>query len=155
MNRNIKYSFEILRVTRRNIINIVNSLSYEQCLQIPKGFSNSILWNLVHLYITPQLLFYGLSNNEKRMKDDLIDQFRKGSKGSNTVSEERFNEVVLDFVNNANQLESDYEKLSKTNFNKYTTSYNITLSSVEEVANFNNSHEALHFGVIMQLRKFV
>ncbi|MFT7612776.1 MAG: hypothetical protein ACI9J3_001742, partial [Parvicellaceae bacterium] len=38
-------------------------------------------------------------------------------------------------------------------FTEYTTSYNITLKTVEEAIAFSNMHEALHLGYAMAIKK--
>ena len=53
------------------------------------------------------------------------------------------------------KLESDYSNTIFSNYNSYTTSYNITLSSIEEAIQFNNVHDGLHFGYIMALKKVI
>ena len=40
-------------------------------------------------------------------------------------------------------------------YKSYTTSFNVTINSVEEGITFNNVHEGLHFGSILALRKLI
>ena len=51
--------------------------------------------------------------------------------------------------------ESDLKSGINWNYNSYTTSYNVTLNSIEEAIKFNNVHEGLHFGYAMAMKKLV
>lgn len=155
MTKDIQYSLEVLRVTRNNVLDLLNELSYEQLVKIPEGFNNSILWNAVHNITVQQLLCYRLSDLSLRVDDVFIDPFAKGSKGDEVISEEELVTFKKLYIETIKQLEEDYNNELFQTFKEYTTSYNITLKSVEDVINFNNTHEGLHFGYMMALKKLV
>ena len=155
MNQQIKYNLEILRATRQNTLKLVNHLSYDQLTTIPKGFSNSILWNFVHSIVSQQLLVYALSSNEMHLKKEIIDPFRKNSDGKAVLSKEDLEQVKGDYLDTINLLEKDIEMLMGSEFKSYPTSYNITLNSVEESINFSNTHEALHLGIMIAMSKLI
>ena len=53
----MKYQFEILKQTRANVLQAIESLSHEQMNQIPKGFNNNIVWNFCSsgvIYLFPK-----------------------------------------------------------------------------------------------------
>ena len=152
MNKN---DLHILRVTRKNILELLNNCTYQQVCQIPKGFSNSILWNFCHTAIVQQLLIYALSGKEMLIDKETIDLFRKGQKGTEVISETEYNNLKGRFISLADSLENDYAELVKLEYNSYTTSYNITLNSLDEAIAFNNTHEAVHFGIMMAQKKMV
>jgi hypothetical protein len=155
MTKELTYSLEVLGVTRNNVINLLDSLTYEQLTTIPEGYKNSILWNAVHNLTTQQLLCYKLSGLALRIDDVFVDGFAKGADGSALISEDQlpvFKKVYLETIET---LRKDYESGVFESYTAYTTSYNITLKSIEDVINFNNTHEGLHFGYMMALRKLV
>ena len=155
MDTQTKYNLEILRVTRQNTLDLINKYTYEQLTTIPKGFSNSMLWNFAHSIVAQQLLIYALSGNKMLLTDDIIDKFRKGGDGKEVLSKEEFNQLKKDYLTTVEQLEKDIEMLVNSEYKTYPTSYNITLNSAEEAINFSNAHEALHFGIIMAIGKLV
>ena len=55
------YTFDITLKTRTIFFKVLEDLSLEKLTTIPKGFSNTIFWNIKHVIITQQLLIYGLS----------------------------------------------------------------------------------------------
>ncbi len=152
MNKN---DIHILRVTRKNILELLENCTYEQVCIIPKGFSNSILWNFGHIAIVQQLLIYALSGKEMLIDKETVDLFRKGQTGKEIISEEEYLSLKERFLSFTDALEKDYEDLSKREYKSYTTSYNITLNSLDEAIAFNNTHEAVHFGVMMALKKLI
>jgi len=155
MTNQTQQDLNILKATRSNILELIKDLTFEQLTTIPNQFSNSILWNFVHLTVTEQLLCYGLSENEMTLDATIIDNFRKGSSGSNTMTESEFEEIKKLFIAQPLQLEKDFDKMTTSNYKEYATSYNFTLSSLEDAVRFNNAHEAMHYGIILSLKKLV
>ncbi len=71
------------------------------------------------------------------------------------MTETEYEDLKTTFIAQPLQLEKDFDALIKSTFNEYPTSYNYTLSSLEDAIRFNTVHEALHFGIIMSLIKIV
>lgn len=145
--------FNINLATRNNILKAIESLSIEQLNIIPKGFNNNIIWNVAHVLVTQQLLCYKMANQEMSLDDSFIDLFKKGTVADYEVTEE---EVVLlkeELISLSNKLEEDYSAGLFKEYNSYTTSYNVTLDTIEDAIQFNNIHEGLHLGYIMALKR--
>lgn len=153
----MKIDFTILSKTRANVKKLVTSCSLDQLNKIPEGFSNSIMWNFGHIVITQQLLCYKLSNTEMFVNNDLIEKYRKGSKpdSNSPVSQEEYDTLMSLFDRSPALMEADYENNRFGEYKEYTTSYGMTLSSIEEAIRFNNVHEAMHLGQCIFLKKFV
>ena len=147
--------FNILRITRNNILNLVEGLSVEQLNKIPEGFSNNIIWNVAHNIVTQQLLIYRLSGADVRISEEMIELYRKGSKPSTNVSGSEIESIKDLLIKTVDWLEEDFDGNIFSDYKEYTTSYNITLSSTEKAIMFNNTHEGLHLGYAMALRKLV
>lgn len=155
MTKDLEYSFEVLGVTRNNVINLLNELSYKELTTIPHGFNNTILWNAVHNLTVQQLLSYKLSGLDLKVDDKFIEPFKKGSTGKEIISEDELTEFKDVYIKTIEELKKDYESGVFKTFLEYTTSYNIRLKSIEDVINFNNTHEGLHFGYMMAMRRTI
>ncbi|HIP32659.1 MAG TPA: DinB family protein [Crocinitomicaceae bacterium] len=155
MNSSTKRDFEITRITRQNILTTIKELTFDQVTSIPNGFSNSILWNFMHNMVTQQLLTYSMVGVKCNLDQDIIDKFRKGSAGDNSISEKEFVTFKEKYISLINKTENDFHELQSHEFKTYTTSYNITLNSLEDSIQFINTHEGLHFGIMMALKKLV
>jgi hypothetical protein len=149
----ISYSLEVLKVTRTNVINFIDTLSYDELTKIPSGFNNSILWNAVHNLAVQQLLCYKLSGLTLNIPDKFLEGYTKGSDGKSFIAESELDEFKSLLLSTIELLSEDYTSGTFIKFTEYTTSYNITLKSVEDVINFNNTHEGLHFGYMMALKR--
>lgn len=141
--------------TRKNFLRIVNSLTNEQLNHIPEGFNNNIIWNFGHTIVTQQLLCYNLSGNRMYTDKELVHKYRIGTKPESLVSAdevELLKSMALDLVN---KFKADLKTDKFQEYKEYTTSYNVTLSNIEEAIKFNNIHEGLHLGYAMAIRKII
>ncbi|MGB0864556.1 MAG: DinB family protein [Saprospiraceae bacterium] len=151
----MKFQFEVLRVTRNNILKQLEGLSDEQLNVIPDGFNNNIIWNVAHVVATSQLLIYGLSGVEFTIPKSIIDANRKGSKPDAPYSAELIQQIKTLAVSTVDQLEKDYNAglFKEKAFKKYPTSYGITLENPENAITFNNVHESMHFETVKLLKR--
>ena len=145
--------FEILNITRSNILKTIEDLSLEQLNMVLTGFKNNIIWNVAHLVVTQQLLCYKLSGLEMYIDKDLVEKYKKGSEVDFIVNQEEVDNIKKLLMEFPNRLETDYNNSIFENYAEYPTSYNITLNSIEDAIQFNSAHEALHFGYIMAMKK--
>lgn len=146
---------QLLKTTRTNFLNLLNQLSLEQINQIPEGFSNNLIWNFGHLVVTQQILCYKLSGNEMYISDELINKYKKGSKPESDATLEEVEELKKLAFDLIDKLEKDYteNKTMFDSFTEYPTSYNYTLKNIEDTIIFNNTHEGVHYGYALALRK--
>lgn len=147
--------FEILNITRNNVLKTIEGLSLEQLNIVPSGFKNNIIWNVAHLVVTQQLLCYKLSGLDMYIDDAFVAKFKIGSVVDFKVTQEEVDAIKKQLLALPNQLEADYTNATFKSFAEYPTSYNVTLNSVEDAIQFNNVHEGLHFGYIMAMKKMV
>lgn len=147
--------FEITRVTRNNILGLIEDLTVSQLNTIPEGFKNNIIWHVGHLLATQQLLTYGLSGLDLLLSDNIIEEFRKGTKPEKAYSEDDIEELKFVFIEVINETEVDFNEGIFETFSEYSTSFGITLRSIDDAVTFNNVHEGLHMGLIMAMKKRV
>lgn len=153
--KDISTELQILKATRENTINLIQAHSLDQLNLIPEGFNNNLIWNFAHVIVTQQLLVYGLSGIKMYAEPELINAYRKGSKPGKLVDEDEYKIFMELAQSTIIDLEKDYNEGLFQEFKIYTTSYNITLTNVEEAIQFNNVHEGMHLGTCLALKKFV
>ena len=148
-------AIDILKVTRANILKIVDRYDLEQLNKIPEGFNNNLIWNFGHVVVTQQLLCYGLSKLPTQVPAELIDRYRKGSKPEGFVDQSEL-DVFKNFADSTiQQLETDLANGIFKEFKTYPTSYGITLGSIQDAVQFNNVHEGMHLGTMIALTKLI
>lgn len=137
------------------MLDAVKGFSSDRLNAIPNGFKNNLIWNLGHAAVTQQLLVYGRAGLPFKIDHKWIEEFRKGTKPSRAYSESEIEEIK-EFVGQTSiWLKEDFEQGAFEKYDKYETSYGVELNSVEDAIAFNNTHEAMHLGYIMSIRKLV
>ena len=145
-------SFEILRITRENILSIIEKMDYEQLNKIPPGFNNNLVWNLGHVIVTQQLLCYKLSGLDLKIDPELVDKYRKGSKPEGLVPQAEVDLLKNYALEMVKVMEADYNNKVFQAYNTYTTSFRITLDHIDKAIEFNNVHEGMHLGTMIALK---
>lgn len=151
----MEHIFETMRVTRNNILNTISGFSNEQLNRVPVGYSNNLVWNLGHVLVTQQLLVYRLSGQPGYLTDDFIDRFRKGTKPEGEVEQQEVNSIKLELLNIVDKTRKDWEAGKFQEYKEYPTSFGVNLLSATDALRFNNSHEALHLGYMMAMKKMI
>jgi hypothetical protein len=78
-------------VTLKNrtlLLKLIEKFSLDQLNTVPKGYRNSIFWNVAHTIVTQQLLVYGLSNTPLLVDSELVKSYKKDSKTVHEATEE-------------------------------------------------------------------
>lgn len=147
--------FNLLKISRNLVLKKIDGLTHEQLHKIPEGFKNNIAWNVAHLVVTQQLLHYKLSGLQCLVPDDLIENYRKGTAPTEEMSAEDFEEVKELLAGLPDTLEEDYNEGIFKEYTEYETSTGFVITSIDDAISFNNLHEGIHLGTIMDLYKLV
>ena len=144
--------FEILKVTRENVIKLIDQFTTEQLNEIPAGFSNNLIWNAGHILVTQQLLCYRLANFECLIEEKYLELFCKGTKPDGVIGEGDIAYIKAQMMATIGKLNNDFMSGKFGGYNNYPTSYGVTLKTIEEAIIFNNVHEGLHYGYMLALK---
>lgn len=148
-------AFKIWETNRNIYLKLLNHYTLEQLNTIPVGFSNNLVWNLGHIIVAQQGLVYRLSGLPMNVSMEMYDLYKNGSKPTGTTTRaevDQLKEMLLPLMHTTI---ADYHSGKFTGYTEYTTSTGFTLSSTEEAIAFNNYHEGLHLGLMMNIRKFI
>lgn len=149
------FNFDVTLKNRLVLKQFLDKFTLEELNKIPAGFNNNIFWNIAHTVVTQQMLVYNLSGQKMNVSDDLVANYRKGSKPEKEVEQEEVNKVKDLLLSTIEQTETDYKNGIFTNYKSYTVTTGTTLNSVEDAITFNNFHEGLHLGSILTLRRAI
>ncbi len=149
--------FEVIRASRKALLSLVEDLSTEQMNKIPNGFSNNLAWQMGHLVVSQQVLCYKLSNNELVIDPTLVDKYRNGSKPEGFISAEEIAQLKAYLLDTIDQLEKDLATDKFENYTPYTISTykGYRLEKIEDAVTFIVSHDGLHYGCSLMMKKFV
>lgn len=140
---------------RKAFKRIMDSLNIDQINHIPKGFNNNILWNCAHVIAVQQMLTYGLTNQPFTVDKEFVVRFAPGTKPEGYYTETYTNEIKTMLFTSMEQLNSDIKTESFSLFNPFFTALKFEINDLEKAVAFNQYHEAMHMGHILNLRKFL
>ncbi|MDQ8004039.1 MAG: DinB family protein [Pedobacter sp.] len=149
--------FEVIRASRKALLTLVEDLTTEQLNKIPTGFSNNLAWQMGHLVVSQQVLCYKLSNNELVIDPTLVDKYRNGSKPESFISAEEIVQIKAYLLDTIDQLEKDVAANKFDNYTPYTISTykGYRLEKIEDAIKFIVSHDGLHYGCSLMMKKFI
>lgn len=149
--------FEVIRASRKALLSLIEDLSTEQLNKIPEGFSNNLAWQIGHLVVSQQVLCYKLSDNELVIDPTLVDKYRNGSKPESFISAEEIAQIKAYLLDTIDQLEKDLATDKFANYTPYTISTykGYRLEKIEDAIKFIVSHDGLHYGCSLMMKKFV
>lgn len=145
----------LLTAARKNIAGLCARHSSEQLNLIPDGLNNNLIWNAGHVIATMELLTYGLAGLPTPSPRSFIDRYRKGSRPDGPASAEDLAYINEQLMASVDRLNTDLESLDWSNYKTYTTSFGVTLGSIDDAMAFNNMHETLHLGTMLAISKLV
>lgn len=151
----MKKEFDTLRASRKLMLKLVRNLNEEQLNVIPDGFNNNIVWNLGHLVVTQQMLWYGLANLDLLVPDEMVQKYKKGTTPTSAVLAEGIQTLKDLAIALPENSIADFNRGVFNSYSAYMTSVNVELATINDAIKFNNYHEGLHVGTIMALRKLV
>jgi len=146
------WNHNVVLKNRLLLSKFLEKFSLDQLNTVPKGYRNSIFWNVAHIVVTQQLLVYGLSNRPMLVDSDLVKTYKKDTKTVHEATEEELALVKTLLFSTIEQTKTDYDNGMFKNFTPYTTSLNVTLSTVDEAIQFNTFHEGIHLGYILAMK---
>jgi hypothetical protein len=148
-------TFNINQTSRNTIAIFLDNHTLEQLNTIPEGFSNNLIWNIGHIIVVQQMLVYNLSGLPMMVSEEMVSRYKRGTKPEHSVTQEEVDEFKKLLWSTLEQTKKDFAANIFKNFTEFTTMSGYTMKSAQEAMEFNNYHEAIHTGIMMQIRKFL
>ncbi len=150
-------TFDIIRTTRSNFLRLVDGLSEEQLNHVPAGFNNNIAWNLAHILVVQQTLCYVRMGFESQIPQPDMKRFGKGSKPDQWIGKEEIALFKSQVMEQIAQLEKDLRSgfFEEREYEKMLTSYGLTVDSLEYAISYLATHDALHYGYVLALKRAI
>lgn len=146
-----------IKASRNKLLSIVEELSTDEMNYIPAGFNNNLAWQIGHLVVTQQILCYKLSGQKYIIEEELIDSYKNGSRPEKYISAEEIDKMKGYLLSTVTQLEIDLKNGTFNNFTPYTISTypGFELNNVNDAITFMVSHDGLHYGCSIGLKRLV
>ena len=146
------WNYNVTLQNRKLLSKFLEKFSLNQLNKIPEGYRNSVFWNIAHTVVTQQLLVYGLSNTPFLITSELVNTYKKGTKTTHEATKEELVLIKSLLFSTIEQTKIDYENGVFENYTSYTTSLDVTLTTIEEAMSFNAFHEGIHLGYILAMK---
>jgi hypothetical protein len=147
--------FNINQTSRNTLSNFLENYTLEQLNTIPEGFSNNLIWNIGHIIVVQQMLVYNLSGLPMMVSEEMVTKYKRGTKPEHSVTQEEIDEFKKLLWATLDQTKKDFAAGIFKTFTAFTTMTGYTMKTAKEAMEFNNYHEAIHTGIMMQIRKFI
>ena len=148
-------TFKIWETTRKILLGYLEKYSLEQLNTLPDGFSNNLIWNIGHVIAVQQRLVYMGSGLPLNIPMELFDQYKPGTKPSTADSRETVETLKNLLLSLMYKTKIDYANGIFVTYKEFTTSTGFHIASIQDALEFNNYHEGLHIGFMMNIRKFI
>lgn len=148
-------TFEINKTSRNVLLQFLENHSLEQLNKIPEGFANNLIWNIGHIVTVQQMLVYKLSGLGMMISDEMVDIYKKGTKPEREITQEEVDEIKKLLFSTLEQTKEDFANDIFDEYMEFTTGVGFTVKNAKSAVEFNNYHEALHTGIMMQIKKFI
>jgi hypothetical protein len=148
-------AFKIWTTNRHILSGFISNYSLEQLNTMPKGFTNNLIWNIGHIIVTQQRLIYKTSGLPMYITDALLETYKTGTKPTGKTTKEEAKELQELLTSLISPTQNDFMNGKFKSFTEVTTSTGFNLTSTPEAIDFNNYHEGLHLGFMINIRKFL
>lgn len=148
-------TFEITHNSRKILLSFLDKYTLEQLNTVPQGFSNNLIWNIAHIVVVQQMLVYNLSGLPMMVSGEMVNKYKRGTKPEHQVTQEEVEEIKVLLFSTLEKMKKDFANDIFKNYTEFTTMTGFTLKNAKAAIEFNNYHEAMHTGIMMQIRKFI
>ena len=148
-------TFRIWQTSRGIYLKFLENYSLEQLNTIPQGMSNNLIWNIGHVIVSQQKLVYALSGLPMHIPDSLFEKYQNGSRPDGKTSQAEVEEIKQLLSEMVEKTKADFEAGIFKEFHPYQTKTGFHLGTWKEAMEFNNYHEGIHLGIMLQIKKFL
>lgn len=151
----MKSTFKTWKSSRNLYLEYFEKYSLEQLNRIPEGFSNNLIWNIGHIIVAQQALIYKSSELQGYISGELFGLYKPGTKPTGLTSQKELDQLKELLISLIEKTETDFYNGKFVKFNEKITETGFHLNSLSDAFEFNNYHEALHLGFMVNIRKFL
>ncbi|MFZ1751585.1 MAG: DinB family protein [Saprospiraceae bacterium] len=145
----------ITRQNRKALRKLMGFYTIEQLNKIPVGFNNSIIWNCGHILSVQQMLTNGLANMPFETSSDLVNQYAPGTKPKQYSDAAEVDHIKAMLIQTLDQLEHNIHEHKFDQMSPFMTALKFEINDLDSAVTFNQYHEALHMGHMLNISKFL
>jgi hypothetical protein len=86
----------------------------------------------------------------------MIDKYKNGSKPVTNTTQEEINQIKALLFSTVEKTAEDYNANRFSSYQEFTTkTTGFTIQNATQAIEFNNYHEGIHHGIMLQIKKFL
>lgn len=147
--------FKITRRLRELFGRYFEEYSLEQLNKVPDGFNNNLIWNIGHVIVSQQSLVYKGSGLPAPVDESLFSLYARGTRPERDITQAEAGALRVLLFSLIEKTEEDYSNKVFATYNARKSEMGFSLDTINDAIAFNNHHESLHLGIMMQMRKFL
>ncbi len=148
-------TFDINQSSRDVLLDFLENHTLEQLNIVPAGFSNNLIWNIAHIIVVQQLLVYNLSGLPMMVSNDMISKYRRGTEPEQSVTRAEVEEIKWLLFSTLEKARKDFADNIFQEYDEFVSMSGFNITNAKAAMEFNNYHEAVHTGIMMQIKKFI
>jgi hypothetical protein len=145
--------FDIIKKTRFNFLQLVDSLTIKQLNVIPPGYNNNIAWNFGHIISVQQIICYSRAGITPTIDNGIIKKYEKGTKPEAFIDGEEIDKLKEMLLLTVDKVENDRQTDMFMNYTAFRTSYGVEITNITDAVQYFAVHDALHYGYSLSLKK--
>ncbi|NRD77104.1 DinB family protein [Bacillus sp. BRMEA1] len=146
------YLFKQMEFVREQTLKQIEGVTEEIADRIPKGFRNTIRWNLGHIYVVLERFAFQYMGFPQHLPEGFKELFEYGTSPLSYPASVRvptLHELETLLKEQKDRIhEAIANRLEEKIVPPYTTSAGITLETPEQFLSFNLYHEGMHLAII-------
>lgn len=146
---------ERARQTRKNFIQLIEDLSWEDLNKRIPGFQNTIAWNFGHIVVSQQKLCYVPAGLPVNLSEEYISLFQKGTVTTRDITKEEIEDLKRLAYKLIDVMEEDIKNGLLDNYKPLQTHFGFLLTNINEAADFAAHHDGLHLGYALAQRRAI
>lgn len=128
-------------------------MTTEQLNAVPRGFNNSIIWNIGHMTASLWEMFYLMTGHALNVEEKYHVDFRIGTRAA-WVNDDEIIKIKQLHLQAVGQLDEDYHAGLFEEYESFAGQHPNS-PSLADLSNHFLFHEGLHFNNIMALRRII
>ena len=153
----MKKSLDIIRGSRKFLINLLDGISIEKLNEIPTGFNNNLVWNLAHVIANQQILCYLNAGAKPVIEEGFIHKYKTGTRPEGFIDEAQIDVWKKYLFSTMDHFEKDAATNMFENYKPFDLrSYpGLRIENISDAIKFVSFHDGLHVGYSMALKRLL
>jgi hypothetical protein len=153
---NEKMLFDQFEFARMITLKVADGITEDYADVIPSGFSNSLRWQLGHIYASVEGILFHFANEKVNLPDGYLELFNTGTRPADwNVNPPKLEEIIPLLSEQVGRVKETFQGRLDEKIAQPLPIGPLKLESIGELLSFVSFHESEHIGMIKSLKNAV